>query len=611
MFHIVEPSRIAERAVVRVGWLEATAGGWVSGIHDEGSHDVDGEERDLTEVEEAHREMEAEERRARREAIYNRRQFEGLQIDPEIDFYPEVADREPGDTNIVRWGFDLHPHVTFVSAGLLLVLLVYVLVFPDSANSAFENIQTFVNDVFGWFLILTGNIFVVACAFFAFSRFGKIRIGGPTAVPEFSTPAWYAMLISAGMGIGLMFFSVAEPIWHFTGPPPMFGVDPGSIGASKAAMATTFYHWGVHPWAIYALVSLGLSFFAYNRGLPLTFRSVFYPILGPRIYGTWGNVIDILTVLATLFGLATSLGFGVGQAAAGLNFLFGLPSGTGFQVTLIVVITAMATLSVVAGLDAGVKRLSQLNIGLAMAFMLFIIVVGPTIFILKIFGQSVGYYFQNFAELSFWNETFTGTNWQAGWTILYWAWWISWSPFVGMFIARISKGRTVREFITAVLLVPTLVTVVWMGTFGGSALDQVQNGIGELSNGISEVSLAMFQMLANLPIADISSFVAIVLVLVFFITSSDSGSLVIDSITAGGKVDAPTPQRIFWATMEGVIAGALLFGGGGDALGALQAAAITVGLPFTLVLLAMCVGLYMGLTHEWRFVQGPAAVAQT
>ncbi|MDH3250679.1 MAG: BCCT family transporter, partial [Acidimicrobiia bacterium] len=310
---------------------------------------------DYTEAEQAYEEYEELEEQVRRNAIYNRRRFEGLQVDPEIDFYPEVADREPGDSNIVRFGFDLHPQVTFWSAGFLIVFLGYALFFQEQASDTLNSVLGFVNGTFGWFFIMAANIIVLMAAYFAFSRFGKIRIGGPTARPEFSTGAWYAMLISAGMGIGLMFWSVAEPIFHVSSPAPFFGVEPNSGPAGEAALATTFFHWGLHPWSIYALVSLGLAFFAYNRGLPLTFRSVFYPVLGKRIYGPWGNAIDILTVLATLFGLATSLGFGVQQVSAGFNFLFGWPDNTGFQVLLIALITGAATLSVVAGLDGGVK----------------------------------------------------------------------------------------------------------------------------------------------------------------------------------------------------------------------------------------------------------------
>ena len=554
------------------------------------------EERDLTQMEEAYDEWEEEQRQRRRDAIHNRRPFEGLQVDPEVDFYPEVADREPGDTNIVKWGFDLHPQVTLWSAGILVVFIAWTLIFQEAASGIFADVLSFIGNTFGWTYILAANIFVVVGLFFAFSRYGKIRIGGPEAQPEFTNAAWYAMLISAGMGIGLMFWSVAEPIFHLAGPPPLFGVEPMTGAAGQAALATTFFHWGIHPWGIYALVSLALAFFAYNRGLPLTFRSVFYPILGPRIYGTWGNVIDILTVLATLFGLATSLGFGVGQAAAGLNFLFGWPMGTTFQVTLIAVITGLATMSVVAGLDAGVKRLSQLNIYLAAIFMLFIIIVGPTLFIFSVFTQSLGEYVAVLPELSFWSEAFTGTTWQQGWTIFYWGWWISWSPFVGMFIARISKGRSVRELILGVMIFPTLLSALWMSVFGGAAINLQLEGIRDVATAVNEnVATALFDMLEAFPLTNFTSLLGIILVISFFVTSSDSGSLVVDHLTSGGKLDSPKPQRVFWAIMEGLIAAVLLIGGG---LGALQTAAITTGLPFALVLLIMCGSLYVAFHEE-------------
>ena len=356
------------------------------------------------------------------------------------------------------------------------------------------------------------------------------------------------------------------------------------------------------------MVGLSLAFFIYNKGLPLTIRSGFFPLLKDRTWGWFGHAIDLLAVLATIFGLATSLGFGAQQAASGLIFLFGIDNGIATQIAIIIGVTFVAVISVVRGLDGGVKILSNINMGLAAILLAFAIIVGPTVAILTAMGTAAASYFETIIPLSNWIGR-EDTKFFHGWTVFYWAWWISWSPFVGMFIARISIGRTVGEFIIAVLLVPTLVTLVWMGAFGGVALDQAQNEIGALAKGIGELSLAMFQMLENLPLSNITSFFAIALVLIFFIISSDLGSLVIDSITSGGKLDAPVPQRIFWASMEGVIAGALLFGGGADALGALQAAAITVGLPFTLVLLVLCVSLYMGLFHEWRFVQGPKATA--
>jgi choline/glycine/proline betaine transport protein len=548
-------------------------------------------EEDLTDVAEAYEDWEEEQRRRRREAIRNRRPFEGLQVDPDIDFYPEVADREPGDTNIVKWGFDIHPQVTFWSSGILIVFIAWTLIFQDTASDVFATVLDFIGNSFGWLYILAANIFVVVGFFFAFSRYGKIRIGGPEATPEFSTAAWYAM-----------FWSVAEPIFHLAGPPPLFGVEPMTGAAGKAALAVTFFHWGLHPWGMYALVSLALAFFAYNRGLPLTFRSVFYPILGERIYGPWGNVIDVLTVLATLFGLATSLGLGVGQAAAGLNFLFGTPTGTGFQVVLIAAITALATMSVVAGLDAGVKRLSQININLALIFMAFIIVVGPTLFIFSVFTQGLGEYVAVLPRLSFWSEAFSDTSWQQGWTIFYWGWWISWSPFVGMFIARISKGRSVRELILGVMAFPTMLSALWMSVFGGTAINLQLEGVRDVATAVNEnVATALFDMLQAFPLTQLTSLLGIILVVSFFVTSSDSGSLVVDHLTSGGKLDSPKPQRIFWAVMEGLIAAVLLIGGG---LSALQTAAITTGLPFAVVLLVMCGSLYVAFHEELDLLEG-------
>jgi len=554
------------------------------------------DERDLTRAEEQHRREEAEEREARRQAVIARPRFEGLQVAPEIDFYPEVADREPGDNNVLRWGFDLHPQVTFWSAGLIIALLLVTLVFREEMEGVFNSLLEAINLSFGWFYILAANIFVLVGLFFAFSRFGKIRLGGPQARPEFSSGAWYAMLLSAGMGIGLMFWSVAEPIFHLTAPAPMFNVEPGTEAAASAALATTYYHWGLHPWGIYALVSLALAFFAFNRGLPLTFRSVFYPLLGEKIYGTWGNVIDVLTVLATLFGLASSLGFGVGQAAAGLNFLFGWPQDTWFQVVLIAVITGMATMSVVAGLDGGVKRLSQLNIYLAAAFLLFIVIVGPTLFLLSVFIQSIGFYAQVLPELSFWNEAFTQSGWQGSWTVFYWGWWISWSPFVGMFIARISKGRTIRELVLGVVLVPSLLSFLWLAVFGGAAVNLQLNGVVDLATAVNEnVPTALFVMLEAFPLTQVTSIIGVLLVVSFFVTSSDSGSLVVDHLTSGGKLDSPKPQRVFWAVMEGAIAAVLLLGGG---LSALQTMAVTSGLPFAVILLFMCWSMYTAFDEE-------------
>jgi choline/glycine/proline betaine transport protein len=544
-------------------------------------------------VEERLRQAELE----RKRAIEAREKFYGLQLEPEVEYYEDVADREPGDTNWVGFGFDIHPQVTFIAGGLLLVFVAWTLLAGEQAADVFNWLLASISTYFGWFYISVANVFVIAMAIFAFSRFGKIRIGGPDARPEFSNFAWYAMLISAGMGIGLMFWSVAEPIFHYNTPSPMFDVEAGTPAAAQSAFAVTYYHWGLHPWGIYALVSLGLAFFAYNRGLPLTIRSVFYPLLGNRIYGWPGNLIDILSVLATLFGLATSLGFGVQQVSAGLNFLFGLPVATWFQVVLIAIITSFATMSVVAGLDGGVKRLSEWNIRLAAGLMLFVLIVGPTVYILSSFWQNTGFYVWSLPVLALWSETYQTdqAGWQAGWTVFYWGWWISWSPFVGMFIARVSKGRSVREFIIGVMLLPTLLSFFWMSVFGGTAVFFEQSG-ADVSRAVNEnVATALFEMFQNLPFTGILSLVGIVLVVFFFVTSSDSGSLVVDHLTSGGKLDSPIPQRVFWAVMEGVLAAVLLIGGG---LAALQTASITAGLPFAIVLLIMIYSLYKGMTEE-------------
>ncbi|MAA64254.1 MAG: glycine/betaine ABC transporter [Alteromonadaceae bacterium] len=509
------------------------------------------------------------------------------------------TDYQAGQDNITPLGLDLHKSVFFITAILIIVFVVGTLMFPDISKSLLNGAKTGAIEHFDWLFLISGNIFVIFCLALIVLPVGKIRLGGDDAKPEFSNISWFAMLFAAGMGIGLMFWSVAEPVAYYTdwyGTP--LNVAANSPEGAKLAMGATMYHWGLHPWAIYAVVALSLAFFAFNKGMPLTLRSAFFPIFGDRVWGWIGDVIDIIAVLATIFGLATSLGFGAQQAASGLHYLFDISNGISTQMIIIAGVTTVALISVLRGLDGGVKTLSNINMGLAAALLLFVLVAGPTLDIFSTMWTTASSYVGNIVPLSnpFGRED---ESWFHGWTVFYWAWWISWSPFVGMFIARVSKGRTVREFVTAVLLIPTLITVVWMSTFGGSALAQIQSGIGSLAtDGLGEVSLAMFQMLENIPFTAITSFLGIVLVLVFFVTSSDSGSLVIDSITAGGKLDAPTAQRVFWAVMEGAIAAALIFGGGADALTTLQAGAVSAGLPFTIILLVMCYGLMKGLYNE-------------
>ena len=537
----------------------------------------------------------------KRKAIEERETFRGLQIIPKHSYYDESHGHKPGESNWTGFGFDIHPYVSFISGGLILLFIAYTIVFNETSAAFFDSVLNGIGSNFGWLYILAANFFVIVMILIAASDYGKIKLGGPEAMPEFNTFSWFAMLISAGMGIGLMFWSVAEPIFHYSDPSPMFNVPAESPQSTQVALGLSYFHWGLHPWGIYALVGLSLAFFAFNRGLPLTIRSIFHPLLGDKIHGTWGNVIDILSVLATLFGLATSLGLGVSQVAAGLTYLFDFPSGTWWSVLLIGAITFFAVMSVVAGLDKGVKMLSTINLYLAGLFMLFLILVGPTVYIFQAFTQNIGFYVQNLPQLSFWVETFygsgaEGTSWQNPWTIFYWGWWISWSPFVGMFIARVSKGRTVREFILGVMIFPTVLSFLWMSTFGGSALWLQSTGVADILGAVNDdVATGLFKMLESFPITAVPSLIGILLVTVFFITSSDSGSLVVDHLTSGGKLDSPVPQRVFWAVTEGVIAAALLLGGG---LTALQSAAIATGLPFTIVLLIMSYSLYKGLQEE-------------
>jgi choline/glycine/proline betaine transport protein len=493
------------------------------------------------------------------------------------------------------FGLQVNGPVFFTSAITIIIIIVFTLMFKDGAEKYFTATQDFVAKQAGWFYILSVNLFLIFMIYLAFSKFGQLRIGGQSAKPEFKTISWFAMLFSAGMGIGLLFWSISEPIYHFLSPPMAEG---GTAEAAKEAMQFTFLHWGFHAWAVYALVGLSLAYFTYSRGLPLTIRSIFYPFLGDKIYGKIGDAIDIFAVLATVFGLATSLGMGVQQIAAGLNHLFDIDSGVQTQIILIAGITFIATISVVLGVDKGVRILSEWNMRTAVLFLLVVVLLGPTIFIFKSFVQNTGNYLSHFLEAATWTESYTGSNWQNTWTIFYWGWWIAWSPFVGMFIARISKGRTVREFILGVLIVPSLVTFFWISAFGSTAIHRAILGNDTIVYAVNDnVATALFVFLEDYPFAFILNIIAVILIAGFFITSSDSGSLVVDNLTSGGKIDAPVGQRIFWASAEGGVAAVLLLGGG---LQALQTATIVTGLPFAVILIIMCFALFRGLDEDLR-----------
>ena len=534
-------------------------------------------------------------------------------MSPDGQVNPINTDYQIGQDNVAfqigPFGLDIHNRV-FMISGLTVVAFVFLtLAFQNHLGPLFGDLRSWLTTNLDWFFLSAGNIFVLICLFLIFSPLGKVRIGGTEAKPDYSYAGWFSMLFAAGMGIGLMFYGVSEPMSHFSSSlagtsaengvrtdwAPLGGAVGDTETAMRLGMAATIYHWGLHPWAIYAVLALGLALFAFNKGLPLTMRSVFYPLLGERVWGWPGHIIDILAIFATLFGLATSLGIGASQAGAGLNYLFGIPSGTTTEIILVLAITAVALISVLAGMDAGVKRLSEINMALALLLLVFVILVGPTLAIVSGFFSNLGAYIQYLPALSV-PVNREDANFASGWTAFYWAWWISWSPFVGMFIARVSRGRTVREFMISVLLVPSLACVLWMTAFGGTAIDQLVND-GYKAVAESTLPLKLFTMLDALPLSEITSLIAIVLVVVFFVTSSDSGSLVIDAIAAGGKVNAPKPQRIFWCTFEGMIAIALMLGGG---LAALQAMAVSTGFPFTIVLLVASVSLLKGLASEPR-----------
>lgn len=465
---------------------------------------------------------------------------------------------------------------------------------PDAANAFFKSLQAVVTDNGGWFYILTVAIIVLFVVILGFSRYGDIRLGPDHATPEFSKLTWLSMLFAAGMGIGLMFFGVAEPVMHFLAPPT---ADPASVAAVREAMKTTFFHWGVHPWAIYAAVALVLGYFAYRHHLPLTLRSALYPIIGERIYGWPGHVVDIFAVTSTIFGVSTSLGFGAAQINAGLSYAFGIPANTTVQILLMLAIVAIAIVSVTTGLDKGIRRLSEANMILAVALVLFILILGPTVFLLQAYIQNIGAYASDIVRNTLNLFAYEKTDWIGGWTIFYWGWWLAWAPFVGLFIARISFGRTIREFVMGVLLIPTAFTLLWMTVFGNAAIDLVLvQGKDALANMVNEdTSVALFVFLEYFPYSSVLTLLAVVMVIIFFVTSCDSGAMVVDMLCSNGRNDTPVWQRIYWAASVGVVASVLLFAGG---LGALQTMTIVAALPFSIILLIAMYGLWKALRVE-------------
>ena len=487
----------------------------------------------------------------------------------------------------------VHRRVFSVSAVLIVGFIVFGALFSETANGFFSGAQAWLVDTLGWAMILLVNLLLIAVLYLTFSRFGDIRLGRMTEAPAYGLFSWTAMLFSAGIGIGLIYWGAAEPLYHYFAPPVG---EAETEAAAKQAMTLSFLHWGFHAWAIYAVVALSLAYFHFRKGLPLTIRSALYPILGDRIFGFWGDVVDILAVFGTMFGIVTSLGLGAMQINAGLGEVLGVPDSTLVQIAVIAGITALATLSVVAGLDAGIKRLSNINIALSIVFLICMLAVGPTLFIFDTFVQSYGAYVSDLVSWGTWAEAWSGGNWQDSWTIFYWAWWVSWAPFVGVFVARISRGRTIGEFLIGVMLIPASIMFFWFSAFGGTALSISLSGDPSLVEA-TQVSYgnAMFALLDYFPASELTSGFAIILIVLWFVTSSDSGSFVIDMLTAGGDPDPPKVQRIFWALAEGAVASVLLLAGG---LSALQAAAVVAGFPFAIVILLIVIGLFKALSWD-------------
>ena len=487
----------------------------------------------------------------------------------------------------------LNRTVSFISGGLILLFVLLAVLFTRPLGERITALQSFVVGNFGWFYILAVALFLLFVLWLFAGPYGQVKLGKDDEEPEFSRPTWFAMLFSAGMGIGLLFYGVAEPILHFSAP--RVG-EPGTAEAAREAMNTAFLHWGLHAWGIYIVVGLSLAYFAYRHDMPLTIRSALYPLLGERIHSWPGDLVDIFAVFGTLFGLATSLGLGVMQINAGLDYLGLLGIGLGNQILLIAVTTAMATASAASGVGRGIRRLSELNMLGGLLLLAFVFLLGPTVFLLSAFVESVGRYIWTLPYLSFRTLPYAGTEWQASWTMFYWGWWISWAPFVGMFIARVSRGRTIREFVGGVLFAPVLLTFIWFVVFGETAIHMELFGSGGMVEAVAEsIPTALFVMLDRLPLAAVTTSIATLMVVTFFVTSADSGALVIAILGSGGAPDPPVAARIFWALLSGVVAAVLLVVGG---LQALQTAAVTTALPFGIVMALMCVSLAIGLRAE-------------
>jgi choline/glycine/proline betaine transport protein len=493
--------------------------------------------------------------------------------------------------------------VFWPSAGIVLVFVAFAIIAPDAAEALFATLQSGIVQNFSWYYVLIAALFVFFALWMGFSRFGDITLGRDDDEPEFSNLAWLSLLFAAGMGIGLVFYGVAEPLSHFANPRP--GVSGSESALAQNAFSQTFLHWGFHAWAIYVVVGLALAYAIHRRGRPVSIRWALEPLLGNRVQGGWGNLIDVIALVGTLFGVATSLGLGVLQISAGLESAGIAESSIVVQIAVIVVITILTIISLVTGVKKGMKWLSTINLLLAAALLIFVLFAGPTQFLLRDFVQSIGNYLQNFLGLAFTVSAFSGQageEWQADWTTFYWGWWMSWAPFVGIFIARISRGRTVRQFVAGVLLVPTAITFLWFSVLGGIAIHRETAGSGGLiaADGSVDLDASLFLVLEALPGGTVLTFGAILLIAVFFVTSSDSGSLVMGMLSTGGQVEPKNWIRIFFATVTALVGIALLLFGGLDAL---KTAAITTALPFSIVMILICWATVIAFGREHRAYQ--------
>ena len=491
----------------------------------------------------------------------------------------------------------ISPRVFWPAIIVLLLAAGVTIIFPDASGEALLGAQSWIVDTLGWYYILIMFAFIIFCLYVALSKYGRIKLGAPDEEPDFSTGAWFSMLFATGMGIGLIFYGVGEPLTYATvDPKPGWEGSPDEL--AQMGMAQTFLHWGLHPWAVYGVLGLGVAYTIHRRGRPVSIRWVFEPLIGAkRVRGWLGDTIDVLAVFGTMAGVATSLGLGVQQIATGLEHLgFVNDWDVTLLIILIIIITLIATASVVSGIGKGMKWLSSINLSLAGILTISALLLGPTLFLAENFIESVGVWLANFFEMSFDIGAHAGEEaggWYSTWTLFYWGWWIAWAPFVGIFIARVSRGRTIRQFITGVMLVPTLVGMIWFGVLGGSGIYRQLYGEGDLvTDGEVSPEGSLFTVLGDLPLGTVFSIVGVILVVLFFITSSDSGSLVMNMLTAGGHPNPPTWSRVLFATLEGAIAIGLLLAGG---LEALQAASLATALPFSIIMVFMALAVYRGL----------------